>query len=58
MYLRLRKSSYTEEQREEWQEKIRAWVRQGLDVFAFIKHEDNPEAPLVALQFDSGFSET
>ena len=50
-YLRLRKSGYTPEQRHEWQEKIRTWVESGIDVFAFIKHEDNPEAPLVALEF-------
>jgi hypothetical protein len=30
---------------------MQSWVRQGLDVFAFIKHEDNPDAPLVALEF-------
>jgi len=53
-YLRLRRSAYTEEQRGAWQEKIRAWVGQGIDVFAFIKHEDNPEAPLVALQLSTG----
>jgi uncharacterized protein YecE (DUF72 family) len=52
-YLRLRKSQYAEGQRREWQERIRSWVGQGIDVFAFIKHEDNPEAPLVALQFDA-----
>jgi uncharacterized protein YecE (DUF72 family) len=51
-YLRLRKSNYTAEQRNEWRERIRAWVGQGTDVFAFIKHEDNPEAPLVAADFD------
>ncbi len=50
-YLRLRKSQYSPEQRREWQERIRGWVGQGIDVFAFIKHEDNPEAPLVALEF-------
>ncbi len=51
-YLRLRKSNYTPEQRKELQGKIRAWVDQGIDVFAFIKHEDNPDAPLIALNFD------
>ena len=53
-YLRLRKSRYLPEQRREWQERIRNWAGQGIDVFAFIKHEDNPEAPLVALEFESG----
>jgi uncharacterized protein YecE (DUF72 family) len=52
-YLRLRRSHYTLEQRREWQEKIQAWVNQGIDVFAFIKHEDNPDAPLIAMNFDT-----
>jgi len=52
-YLRLRKSGYTPEMRRQWQERIQSWLGNGIDVFAFIKHEDNPEAPLVALQFGS-----
>jgi len=51
VYLRLRKSHYTPEQRKEWQEKIRAWVGQGIEVYAFIKHEGNPEAPSIAMEF-------
>lgn len=50
-YLRLRKSHYSDKERREWMEKMRTWTDHGNDVFAFIKHEDNPEAPLVALQF-------
>jgi uncharacterized protein YecE (DUF72 family) len=50
-YLRLRKSGYPPELRKEWQARIRAWTDQGMDVFAFIKHEDNPDAPLIALEF-------
>ncbi len=53
-YLRLRRSNYAPEQRSEWQEKIKAWAGQGIDVFAFIKHEDNPEAPLIAMDFAAG----
>lgn len=50
-YVRLRKSEYTAEQREEWKQRIRSWVKQGVDVFAFIKHQDNPNAPLAAREF-------
>ena len=50
-YIRLRRSQYPPELRREWQQRIQSWTGQGIDVFAFIKHEDNPEAPLVALQF-------
>ena len=50
-YIRLRRSEYSEERRREWQERIRSWARDGIDVFAYIKHEDNPNAPLIALEF-------
>lgn len=51
LYLRLRRMQYPPELRLQWQQRIDAWVRKGMDVFAFVKHEDNPEAPLVALEF-------
>lgn len=49
--VRLRRSEYSESQKREWQERIRAWARDGIEVFAYIKHEDNPNAPLIALDF-------
>jgi uncharacterized protein YecE (DUF72 family) len=51
VYVRLRKDAYTPEERAAWQERFAGWVAQGIDVFAFIKHKDNPRAPLVALEF-------
>jgi uncharacterized protein YecE (DUF72 family) len=56
VYLRLRASAYDEAARELWRERIRSWATEG-DVFAFIKHEDNPEAPIIALQFAEGISQ-
>jgi len=50
-YVRLRRAQYTDELRAEWAARIRAWVNAGVDVFAYIKHEDNPDAPLIAKQF-------
>lgn len=50
-YLRLRRSAYPDELRREWCERMRGWISAGTDVFAYIKHEDNPEAPQVALDF-------
>jgi uncharacterized protein YecE (DUF72 family) len=50
-YVRLRRSEYSEGQRHEWQNRIRQWAQDGIDVFAYIKHEDNPHAPLIALEF-------
>jgi uncharacterized protein YecE (DUF72 family) len=53
-YVRLRRSHYRDAERVEWQNRIRRWEQSGIDVFAYIKHEDNPEAPLVALEFAKG----
>lgn len=53
-YIRLRRDGYTAEQRAEWKERIRAFSAQGIDVLAFIKHKDNPDAPLIALDFADG----
>ncbi|MBI4474759.1 MAG: DUF72 domain-containing protein [Acidobacteria bacterium] len=53
-YIRLRRSEYTPELKHEWQERIRTWARDGIEVFAYIKHEDNPNAPLIALDFAKG----
>ena len=53
-YVRLRRSEYTPSQRSEWQDRLRGWANGGIDVFAYIKHEDNPNAPLIALEFANG----
>jgi len=59
-YVRLRRSEYSLEQRREWQNRVRGWAREGIDVYAFVKHEDNPDAPLIAMEFakDLGMSVT
>ncbi len=54
-YVRLRRSGYTAEQRREWQDRILGWAGRGIEVFAYIKHEDNPNAPLIAMEFARGF---
>jgi uncharacterized protein YecE (DUF72 family) len=55
VYVRLRRSAYSQEQRQEWQERLQGWAKDGIEVFAYIKHEDNPDAPLIALDFAKGF---
>ena len=50
-YLRLRRSQYPDELRREWTTRIQGWVHDGVDVFAYIKHEENPDAPLIAKAF-------
>lgn len=55
-YVRLRRSEYDAERRREWQDRIRQWAAQGISVFAYIKHEDNPDAPRIALEFARGLT--
>ena len=50
-YLRLRREAYTEAQRDAWLRRIDNWVREGIDTFAFIKHEENPDAPRIAVEW-------
>ena len=50
-YVRLRRDEYSDELRAEWTARIRDWVQEGVDVFVYIKHEENPDAPLIARQF-------
>jgi uncharacterized protein YecE (DUF72 family) len=53
-YLRLRRSAYSPEDLASWRERARAWVADGLDVYMYIKHEDNPDAPRIALDLAQG----
>jgi uncharacterized protein YecE (DUF72 family) len=54
-YIRLRRSEYSAQQRREWQDRILSWAGQGIEVFGYIKHEDNPNAPNIALEFAKAF---
>lgn len=47
-YVRLRKEHYSREALERWIRRFRGWVDQGVDVFAFVKHEGSPAAPAIA----------
>jgi uncharacterized protein YecE (DUF72 family) len=55
VYVRLRRSAYSDDDRKMWQDRIRGWSADGAEVFAYIKHEDNPDAPKIALEFAEGF---
>ncbi len=50
-YVRLRRAEYSDALRGEWTARIRDWVKDGVDVFAYLKHEDSPDAPSIAKQF-------
>lgn len=47
-YARLRLENYTPKQITEWRKKFDAWVAQGVDVYAYFKHEDAGAAPKYA----------
>jgi uncharacterized protein YecE (DUF72 family) len=51
VYLRLRKERYSQVERDAWLRRIDGWVREGIDVYAFIKHEENPDAPQIAVSW-------
>lgn len=53
-YVRLRRDSYPDADRERWLERFRSWQAGGVDVYAFVKHKDNPDAPAVAEAFLRG----
>ena len=54
-YVRLRRTEYPDSLRREWQTRMRHWAENGTEVFGYIKHENNPDAPLIALEFAKGF---
>jgi uncharacterized protein YecE (DUF72 family) len=47
-YLRLRRETYTDKQLSAWNDRIEDWLRQGVDVFAYFKHEDAGKATAYA----------
>ena len=48
VYYRLRKSEYSEEEREQIAERARELLSQGKDLYLFFKHEETPEGALYA----------
>jgi uncharacterized protein YecE (DUF72 family) len=49
-YLRLRREEYTPAQLADWRKRIDHWTAQGIDVYAYIKHEDAGKGPAYAKQ--------
>ncbi len=47
-YIRLRREAYTPKQLSAWRERFELWLRQGMDVYAYCKHEDAGKAPAYA----------
>lgn len=49
-YLRLREPPYDDAALEEWAGKLRPLLAEGIDVYSYFKHEDEPTAPGYALR--------
>jgi uncharacterized protein YecE (DUF72 family) len=49
-YLRLREPPYDEEALGEWAGRLRPVLADGIDVYVYFKHEDEPTAPAYALR--------
>jgi uncharacterized protein YecE (DUF72 family) len=49
-YLRLREPPYDEKALAEWAGRLRPLLAEGIDVYAYFKHEDEPTAPAYALR--------
>jgi uncharacterized protein YecE (DUF72 family) len=49
-YVRLRKENYTSKELTTWKKRFDIWMSQGIDVFAYCKHEDEGKAPAYANQ--------
>jgi uncharacterized protein YecE (DUF72 family) len=47
-YARLRLEDYTPKQIAAWRKRFDAWIGEGVDVFAYFKHEDAGKAPAYA----------
>ena len=47
-YLRLRKEEYTPKELAAWRKRFDAWLDQGIDVYAYCKHEDAGKGPAYA----------
>jgi uncharacterized protein YecE (DUF72 family) len=47
-YLRLREPPYEEAELQDWADRIGPLVAKGIDVYCYLRHEDEPTAPLYA----------
>jgi uncharacterized protein YecE (DUF72 family) len=53
-YARLRLENYTPKQIAAWRKRFDAWLAQGVDVYAYFKHEDAGKAPAYARKLLGG----
>jgi len=48
VYVRLRKEEYAGKELAAWRKKFDAWMKDGVDVFVYVKHEDAGKGPKYA----------
>jgi uncharacterized protein YecE (DUF72 family) len=53
-YVRLRRNQYDPAVMSEWQQRIHDWAAGGREVYAYVKHEADPNAALLAQEFAHG----
>ena len=50
IYFRFRQPEYSAEQVKELAQRVKKWVSEGVETFAFFKHEEDPRSPLNAVE--------
>ena len=50
IYFRFRQPSYSAEEVKKLAERVRKWVAEGVETYAFFKHEEDPRSPLNAVE--------
>jgi uncharacterized protein YecE (DUF72 family) len=47
-YVRMRRENYSAKELGTWSKRFEEWLRKGVDVYAYCKHEDAGKAPAYA----------
>jgi uncharacterized protein YecE (DUF72 family) len=50
IYFRFRQPSYSAEEVQKLAQRVRKWVSEGVETYAFFKHEEDPRSPLNAVE--------
>jgi uncharacterized protein YecE (DUF72 family) len=50
IYFRFRQPSYSADQVQQLAKRVRRWVAEGVETYAFFKHEEDPRSPLNAVE--------
>ncbi len=50
IYFRFRQPSYSPDEVKQLAERVEKWVAEGVETYAFFKHEEDPRSPLNAVE--------